>query len=70
METIKELNINELEQVNGGDVFAWCFLIGGSSDPAAAACFAGGENTVERNGAFGATACAFLGVGIGINYKD
>jgi len=59
METIKELNTNELEQVNGG---LNCWLIGYSSGAETVLCYSEGE---ENEG--GAAACAFIGVGMGRN---
>jgi len=59
METIKELNTNELEQVNGG---LKCFIFGYSSGTETVLCYSEGK---ENEG--GAAACAYIGVGLGTN---
>jgi len=58
METIKELNTNELEQVNGG---MRCVFSGYSSEPDAMFCFSSGED------GFGIVVCVYIGVGLGMN---
>jgi len=64
METIKELNVNELEQVNGGANMV-CFFIGGSSEPVTQACAYYGTGSDAQNRGGGAIACYYLGIGAG-----
>jgi len=63
METIKELNIKELDQVNGGNVV--CIGIGYSSHPEASACYGEGTSTSDSDIGKGASACYYIGIGIG-----
>jgi len=63
METIKELNIKELEQVAGG--ITWCFGVGISDTPEVAACAQVGSSTCDDYKGIGANACAYIGIGFG-----
>jgi len=64
METIKELNMNELEQINGGNTGA-CFIVGVSSGAVVSACSKEGSSMTDENFGAGAIVCYFLGSGIG-----
>jgi len=72
METIKELNTQELEQVNGGTSI--CIGIGfsvGGVGGEADACFTSGATTSDDDhSGVGATACYYLGLGAGFVLKD
>jgi len=63
MEKIKELNVTELEQINGG--WSACVGIGISGGPMAQACWGEGKMTEDNTGGVGVTACAFIGFGVG-----
>jgi len=67
MEKIKELNMTELEQVNGG--WSVCVGIGVSGGPVAQACWGEGKITEDNNAGIGVTACAYVGFGIGASEK-
>jgi len=64
METIKELNLEELEQVNGGEEFIACTVIGIANNTTASACIGYGIGLQGENIGLGAATCAFLGFGI------
>jgi len=63
-----ELNMEELEQVNGG--WLVCIIVGASSTPQAHLCYKDGLSTTEDKGVddFIANACIWgLGIGLGAN---
>jgi len=71
METIKELRMEELDQVSGGALV--CVFIGGSNDGAnASACYASGtgsDGTGTKEGC-GAGICYYIGIGFGCTGKE
>jgi len=67
MEKIKELNMTELEQINGG--WSLCMGIGASSEPMAQVCWGEGKNTEGPLEGNGITACAYVGLGFGGSEK-
>jgi len=69
MNNLKELNLNELEQVNGGNAGSFCVFIGFSSHVTANACVAVGVGAQDEDDGFGVTACALVGVGMGGSFR-
>jgi len=65
METIKELNMKELDQVTGGDSISICAVIGFSDHKTSNACAFVGTGTENEGWGLGFTACAYVGFGMG-----
>jgi len=61
-----ELNMDELEQVNGGGDGCVCILLGASTRVDAAACYGSGSSKGDTSEGLGVNACAFVGFGFGI----
>jgi len=68
METIKELDMMELEQVTGGN--ALCALFGLSDGGDVAACANHGAGTNDTNAGIGFTLCIYAGIGLGFTGTD
>jgi len=68
METIKELNMNELEQICGGN--GLCASLGLSDGVDVAACADAGVGTNDTNAGIGFTLCIFVGIGFGFTGED
>jgi len=70
METIKTLNMNELEQINGG--IAYCIILGASNCTEAPACWGEGSSLSDKypseNYGYGVNICDIIGVGFGGNF--
>jgi len=67
MNSLKELNMEELEQVSGGKTFTACVIVGLSTDMTANACVGKGVGTEGEKSGMGANMCAWLGYGIGFS---
>jgi len=65
MNNLKELNMEELEQISGGDIFSACAFIGFSNDSSASACAVSGVGVQDEDIGVGAVACTFVGLGLG-----
>jgi len=65
-----ELNMDELEHVNGG--WRFCLGFGASNGPSAGACCMIGKSTDANKDSFGAgaNACIYFGLGFGFDCED
>jgi len=69
MNNLKELNMEELEQISGGEAFTVCSFIGFSNETTASACVGYGAGAQDEDIGLGAVACSFIGLGIGLTAK-
>jgi len=67
METIKELNMEELDQISGGSAF--CVVLGFSTGEDLGGCLVPGAGTDDTKAGIGFNLCKYVGFGAGPTFS-